>query len=171
MIYLSTFLSIYLCICLSTYLSIYISIYLSIYPSIYLSIYLSFSIYLTVYLSQDVFRSKTLIKEAIMENDFLKNLSPTQVNGSKIREIEIHRQIGKKRGSLIDIALTYLSQNVLIFFHFNVDDQQCGKKFHYLNNKIQALYFMLEKNYCRGSKFKDFSCNGIAALGRPIFFE
>ena len=25
------------------------------------------------------FRSKTLIKEAIMENDFLKNLSPSQV--------------------------------------------------------------------------------------------
>ena len=27
------------------------------------------------------FRSKTVIKEAIMENDFLKNLSPSQVDG------------------------------------------------------------------------------------------
>ena len=28
------------------------------------------------------FRSKTVIKEAIMENDFLKNLSPSQVDGN-----------------------------------------------------------------------------------------
>ena len=41
-------------------------------------IYFNLSV-IVIFSFQD-FRSKTVIKEAIMENDFLKNLSPSQVD-------------------------------------------------------------------------------------------